>query len=591
LIFSSSRADRPDFAAASFIAATLDDRWIHDPMVLHFAGFELDRQRAELRRPDGEAIKLRPKSFSMLVLFAANAGRVLSKQELMDTVWPNVHVGDDSVFQCIKEIRTALGDDRRQLIKLVSGRGYLFDAEVSAEQTSTIPPGRLPVAGPAAEIGGPAEPTTPQRLFGLRRPIALAVVGLGAILGLVIVATAFAPGTIVGHGFPTVTMMPISVTGGDAAAMATNVTTRLTDGLAKIDNVHVAAPQAPGRTQADFVVNADLQKNEHSWDARARMSRTATGEVVWTTSVSVAADESDLSLQQSRLAAGIGHALALRISALLESDARLATSDGKSALGAAKASIEQATASIMQTSRERFAVAQTMLEKALSEDPDNSDLAVALSNLQMRGVQMVWYKPDESIAAQASARSILERAVRNKPGSIPVLEAYCRFLNATNEFVESLVACARALNFDPWNGVALYHIGLAQMQLGRFDDALATFKQADRFDTPQVSRWTWQLGVGMMYVLMDRSEDALPWLKSSIAITPASGRPYMLLSATYQRLGRTDEAKVAMNKGLALRPGSTADNVALPRKNASPTFLAAMEWIREANIAAGLPEH
>ena len=78
-------------------------------MVLRFSGFELDRPRAELRGLDGEVIKLRPKTFAMLSLFAANAGRVLSKQELMDAVWPNVHVGDDSLFQCIKEIRTALG--------------------------------------------------------------------------------------------------------------------------------------------------------------------------------------------------------------------------------------------------------------------------------------------------------------------------------------------------------------------------------------------------------------------------------------------------------------------------------------------------
>ena len=66
----------------------------------------------------------------MLRLFATSGGRVLSKQELMEAVWPNVHVGEDSLFQCIRELRTALGDERRQLIKLVSGGGYLLAAEV-----------------------------------------------------------------------------------------------------------------------------------------------------------------------------------------------------------------------------------------------------------------------------------------------------------------------------------------------------------------------------------------------------------------------------------------------------------------------------
>ena len=125
--------------------------------MLCFAGFELDTERARLRGPGGEAIRLRPKSFDMLQLFVTNSGRVLSKQDLIDAIWPNVHVGDDSLFQCIREIRTALGDDQRQLIKLVSGRGYLFEADVSAG------PGGLS-AGP----GAGAE-TIPSRRRGRRQ--------------------------------------------------------------------------------------------------------------------------------------------------------------------------------------------------------------------------------------------------------------------------------------------------------------------------------------------------------------------------------------------------------------------------------------
>ncbi|MFX9318028.1 tetratricopeptide repeat protein, partial [Acinetobacter baumannii] len=77
------------------------------------------------------------------------------------------------------------------------------------------------------------------------------------------------------------------------------------------------------------------------------------------------------------------------------------------------------------------------------------------------------------------------------------------------------------LALDPWDGIALYLMGLAQVFLGRFNDALATFEQADRFDTPQVARWTWAIGVGWTCLLLDRPADALPWLQRSIAITPA----------------------------------------------------------------------
>ena len=106
--------------------------------MLRFSGFELDQERAELRRPDGETIKLRPKTLEILRLLAANAGRVLSKQQLMEAVWPNVHVGEDSLFQCIREIRTALGDDKRQVVRVISGRGYLFQAECSTNGTEPV---------------------------------------------------------------------------------------------------------------------------------------------------------------------------------------------------------------------------------------------------------------------------------------------------------------------------------------------------------------------------------------------------------------------------------------------------------------------
>ena len=563
-------------------------------MVLRFAGFELDRPRAELRGPGGGAIRLRPKTLGVLNLLATNAGRVLSKQELMDAVWPNIHVGDDSLFQCIREIRTALGDDERQLIRVVSGRGYLFTAEVS--EAPAVGGAELPHPGliPAGEKSPPAESAPPRRRFGLGRPAAFTVAGLAAI-GLAAVAVTFRTGFLAGgHRPPTVSVMPIATTGsdGNVTAMAANVTERVADGLARIENIRVeASPAASGARQADFVVNAELQKNERSWEVRARMSRTATGEVVWSAPVSVELEDGNAARQQSRLAAGIGHPVALRLDALRHADVRPAASDRGSPPGSANVAIEQATASIMQTSRERFATAQTLLEKAHADDPDNVDVAVALAALQMRGVQMVWYSPEESTAAQKNARTILERALRVEPDSVPVLEAYCRFLNATNEFIDSLVACARTLNFDPWDGLALYHIGLAQLQLGRFEDALKTFEQADRYDTPQVSRWTWQLGAGWAHLMMGHYQDALPWLLSSIAITPASGRPYMLLAAVYQGLGQPDEAKAAMDKALALRPGSNLDNVALPRKNASPAFLAASETIQRALVASGLPAH
>jgi len=89
---------------------------------------------------------------------------------------------------------------------------------------------------------------------------------------------------------------------------------------------------------------------------------------------------------------------------------------------------------------------------------------------------------------------------------------------------------------------------------------------------------------------MGRPEDALPWLQRSIAITAASGRSHMNLAAAYQQMGRTEEAKAAMQEGLKLRSGSTALNIGPPMKNTSPAFVEAADRMIKLMVAAGLPE-
>src|SRR6185295_17547521 len=95
-----------------------------------FDEFTLDLTRGWLFRGD-EAIKLRPKSFETLRHLVENNGRLISKNELIAAVWPDTSVTDDSLVQCLIEVRRALGKDGQQLVKTVPRRGYIFDAEVT----------------------------------------------------------------------------------------------------------------------------------------------------------------------------------------------------------------------------------------------------------------------------------------------------------------------------------------------------------------------------------------------------------------------------------------------------------------------------
>lgn len=112
---------------------------------------EIDYPSACLRR-DGLPLQLRPKSFDVLAYLSRHRGRLVSKSELIDHVWGHVAVTENSLVQCIKDIRHVLNGNSQFEIKTVPKRGYVFEG-VLAE---------APHDAPAASIGQfPALPDRP----------------------------------------------------------------------------------------------------------------------------------------------------------------------------------------------------------------------------------------------------------------------------------------------------------------------------------------------------------------------------------------------------------------------------------------------
>jgi len=102
-----------------------------------FDGFTLDLTRGCLSRGTQE-IKLPPKPYDALKYLVENPGRLISKAELIQALWPDTAVTDDSLVQCLREVRRALGDEAQQIIKTVPRRGYIFDKEVRDNASSAL---------------------------------------------------------------------------------------------------------------------------------------------------------------------------------------------------------------------------------------------------------------------------------------------------------------------------------------------------------------------------------------------------------------------------------------------------------------------
>jgi DNA-binding winged helix-turn-helix (wHTH) protein len=100
-------------------------------VIYKFGPFRLDLRAEELRR-NSDRVPLAPKVFQLAVLMVENPGRLVTKRELLDKVWPETNVEEGSVTRAMTRLRSALSDDaaRPQYIETVARRGYRFVAAV-----------------------------------------------------------------------------------------------------------------------------------------------------------------------------------------------------------------------------------------------------------------------------------------------------------------------------------------------------------------------------------------------------------------------------------------------------------------------------
>ena len=109
-------------------------------MPWHFGPFRLDQAQAGLWRAE-QPVPLRPKTLALLAYLVQHAGQLVTKEALLDAVWPETAVGDGVLKTGMNELRKALGETARapQWIATVHGRGYRFVAPVTVIDLPEMP--------------------------------------------------------------------------------------------------------------------------------------------------------------------------------------------------------------------------------------------------------------------------------------------------------------------------------------------------------------------------------------------------------------------------------------------------------------------
>ena len=250
----------------------------HPSAQIEFSGFVLDPEAEVLCDSSGKVLSLRSQSLAVLKYLALNGDKVVSKSELMDAVWPGIAVTENSLVQCIHEIRQVLGDENQSILKTVARRGY----RLNTDEIQGVPTINLPTTNVA------------NSRHWLLAGLAIAAIFAIAVLTLFV----WRPFLVIDAGdTPSIAVLPFNYVSDDpqVSYLADGFTEDIITDLTRFHDLAVIASnssavykQEPrdirkiGRElNVDYVLEGQLRRQNNQFRVTAQLVDTSTGKQVW----------------------------------------------------------------------------------------------------------------------------------------------------------------------------------------------------------------------------------------------------------------------------------------------------------------------
>jgi TolB-like protein/DNA-binding SARP family transcriptional activator len=237
-----------------------------------------------------------------------------------------------------------------------------------------------------------------------------------------------------------------------------------------------------------------------------------------------------------------------------------------------------------------LAEARSFFDRALSADSDNVDALVGLAAVEAIEGSFL-FVPDPA-AAFVAAEGKLIKALSSVPDHARG-HMYLGYVGmCTKRAVQGVAECEHALALDRNLATAHAFIGLGKIFIGRAEETEAHIGEALRLSPRDTTAYTWMNMAGLAKLHLGEYAQAIAWLRRAIEANRNNPHPYFLLSAALAQLSRVDEARSAIEAGLALNPAFTVSRTRAlwTATSDDPTHRTRLEPILEGLRKAGAPE-